>query len=141
MRPLPNIIKVSLLLFFIDLMLILEHLKNSYFVLLGIFFLEHVAATVLLLVLAFIAVVAGYYILKRNKAVYWLSQAFALFFILNSLINLVLIVFISSDIAGFLHQRVFGEDVFPGFIVMQLILVLNNLLLSLNLKSSKRLLK
>ncbi len=141
MRQLPNLIKSSVLLLFIDIVLVLDHLKNPYFVLFGIFFMEHLWATVMVLLLVFIGIVAGYGILRKRRFAYRLGLALAAFLFINSLINLVLLAFVAGDISDFLHQRIFGENVFLGFVFLQLMFLAVNAFLFINIKASRKLLK
>jgi len=141
MRPLPNIIKAIVLLIFINLLLLINYLQYSYFVLFGIFFLENISATVLILFLFFIAGIAGFSYTKRKKSVYRLTQAFAAFLFLNSLTAIIASLFFAEDLTGFLNDRIFGENIFTAFVASQILVMLVNLILIIAVRHSRSLLK
>jgi hypothetical protein len=140
MSKIPNIIKFCVTLFFIDLILILNHLKKPYFVIGGIIYIENIIATIIILVISLIILYLGYNILKLNKSVFNISRYFFIFLIINSIINLIASIFLTKDMAGFL-SRVFGEDVFVGYILVQLMIILVNVSLYWLIKVSKNLLR
>jgi len=139
MKPLTPAIRLAVILVFIDIALILNYLRDPYFILVGVFYLDSFMATVLVLALLFAAILIGYRILRRYT-VFYLAKYFAYFFIANSIINLVLTVFVADDMAGFL-QRIIGSDVLSGFILIQVFFLLINLLLLQALKSCHELLR
>ena len=141
MKSLPTIIKAAVVLIFIDLLLLLNYLRKPYFVLGGIFFLDSIKATTIILALVFIAVITGYFILKRCRAIYSLTLFFAFLLILNSVINIIALIFVSDDVAGFLEEIIFGENVFAGFVIMQILFLLINLELYVCVKNARKVLK
>ena len=71
MSKIPNIIKFSVTLLFIDLILILNHLRKPYFVFGGIIFIESIVATIIILLLSTMIIYFGYKVLKQNKSIYF----------------------------------------------------------------------
>jgi len=119
MKPLTAGIRTAVLLVFVDIALLLNFLRNPYFVLGGLFFLESFIATVIIIGLVSAAVLIGYRILRRYT-VYRLARYFALFMIINSVINIIFAAFIRDDVAGFL-ARISGSEVFYAYILLQVL--------------------
>ncbi len=139
MKEIPRSIKTAMVPLFLDLALVLGYLRKPYFVLAGMFFLEGNAATVLVLALAFLTLYIGFRVLRQHRKVYRTARLYAGLLILNSLINLVAVLFISADMTGFL-ERIFTEDVLTAFIIFQALFLLTNAWLFLILKRARRVL-
>ena len=139
MRQIPDIIKSAVILVFIEQALVLSYLRKPHFILAGLFFIEGNYATLLIIVLSFAIIYIGYRIIRQQKKAYRMTRYLSMFFILNSLINLIAMIFISSDMAGFL-TRIFGEDVFSGFVFIQILFLLTSLGLFITIKRSRNVL-
>jgi hypothetical protein len=140
MSKIPNIIKFSVTLLFIDLILILNHLRKPYFVFGGIIFIESIVATIIILLLSTMIIYFGYKVLKQNKSIYFVSRYFFLFLVINSVINLIASFFLTNDMAGFLYG-VFGESVLFGYVIIQILIIIVNLSLYWLLYASKDILQ
>lgn len=132
-------VRNTVLVFFVNLALLLSYLREPFFVLSGLFFFESITATTIVLVLIFINVLGATMILRHKKHYFRLTKALVVFLAINSIVNLFALVFVSSDMAGF-FMRVFGENIFSGFVVVQILFVLVNAWLLLMLQFTRRVL-
>ncbi len=139
MKEIPRVVKSAMIPIFIDLALVLGYLRKPYFILAGMFFLDGNAATVLALGLSFLAVYVGFRVLRQHRRVYRTARLFAGFFILNSLINIIAVFFISADMQGFL-ERVFSENILTGFIFLQVLFIIANAWLFVAIRKARRVL-
>ena len=133
----PNILRTILLLVFVDLALLMNYIRKPHFILTGLFFFDSVFATVIALLLMFLCILIGIQLYRLKKSVYKLSLFYTRILLWNSIITLAFAVFIYDDMAGFL-LRIFGANVFFGFILQQLMFVLVNYWLFIALSGARK---
>ena len=137
MKPLPKTIKAAAVLIFIDLVVLFDHIRLPYMVIMGVYFLEGPLPTTLALC-AFLAMgVGGYLILKKNKRAMRNIQLLAIVFSINALANLVSSFIFGKDIAGLL-ERVAGSYSVAGFASVQAVFLATNILLWFTLKNARK---
>lgn len=124
--------KLIALLFFVDMVLLAHHLRHSYLIVSGVFFLSSIGATAAALALITLSLLGGLFMLTKR---YILRPGlwFAGFLCLNSLANLGAVPFVAEDMAGFLTS-VFSGDVLAGFVLLQALFAINNFVLFLALR-------
>lgn len=128
-------IKPAAILIFLNIALLLNYLREPYFVLFGLFYLDSLPATILVLILLLLYVLIGIMVIKKRKKLRRVTKFLSIFLIVNSVINTFLAIFIAKDMAGYL-ERLFEQDVFLGFIVLQIGFIIVNVMLLFRVKRS-----
>ncbi len=131
-----RLVRPAALLMFADILLLFSLLKGPHFVLLGIFFLGPVSAGALVSLLILSAGLFCLMLIRKSRKTYSFAQYFSLFLILNSLANLVLSLFIGSDMAGYLGRSA-GTSSLAGFLLVQSALLLANFALFFALRRAR----
>jgi hypothetical protein len=137
MRIVPSRITLLTLLLFVDVLLLAMFLEKPYFVIGGILFVSGLAAFCVVLVPIALALLLIYLSLRRSSLVRTLTFVLAFPLILNSIAILATAPFFSEDLSAFLEQ-VLGVGTMVGFVVLQVFLILNNLLLVITVRGIGR---
>jgi len=133
----PDIIRTLTLLFFVEFALLLNFLREPYFVILGAFYMDNIASTIITLTLLTLTAWFGIAVFRQKSWVKSPAKYLAMLVMINSTANIIVSIFLSDDIAGYL-SRVFEEAVFFGFILLQFFFVFINFWIYAAVKSSRR---
>jgi len=126
------------LLYLVSFSLIVGSLYKPHMVLFGLFYLDSIPATFAIISLGIVCAIAGITALRGKRAAILLTKYYTSFIVLNSIVNLVALLFVYQDVQGFM-LRIFGEDMTSGFIFIQVVAILANLWLYVAVMGSKRL--